>query len=620
MTTVDMPVPLAPADTLPADPSETDSGVAHIERREWHLWSLALVVILALTSAVLVVYIPGLVGTATGFSIPLKVHLLGLALLAVLYCAYVIQAVGALKTLRQRLRNAERETTHVRALLQGERWLAQALRASEGNSRSLLQTSADGIILMDANGIVRYFNPAAASLFGKESEHLLGMSLAFVRAAEQGEEISIAHPDGGATIAEMRVIRTTWDGKDAYLATVRDITARKEAEIALRKANEKLRQMDRARSDFISMVSHELRTPLTSIKNAVHILLSGKAGAHSETHERFLQMALRNIDRLAGIVNEVLSLAKLESGKMEFHFADIQLVSLVDHIVATFSPQADATSLTLRADIPDGLPAVHADPGRVEQVLCNLVSNALKFTPEGGRVTISARCDGEFVAVEVADTGIGIAPEDQERIFEPFYQAGDLMTRSSKGTGLGMTIAREIVEAHGGRIWLESVPNLGTRCFFTMPISSATSVEMTAFETSFRRNRNRECISVLVVEVDCPEGGAPDGVSPGDNRSQLEHVKGLIEKRLRKATDMVIVQPGCGRVLVVLPETPKHGAVEVRKNLLRVLNERAPTGTDPPVFSVEIAGPATYPEDGMTGRELIESTLNAYRRTRRANG
>jgi signal transduction histidine kinase len=567
----------------------------------------------------IVVGISGVVERVRGFGAAGTLHFLYLSLLIVVLLAGRMQAVRAVSESEELLRCAVGETARVRSLLEGEQRMTQALRASEGNARALLQTSADGILLMNARGVVRYLNPAAASLFAEKAGEPLDLPRAFRRAAEQHEEITIARAET-TTIAEMRAIRTTWDGEDAYLATVRDITARKQAEIALRKANDKLRQMDQARSDFISMVSHELRTPLTSIKSAVHIMLSGKAGEHSETHERFLQMALRNIDRLAGILNELLGLAKLESGKMEFRFAEVEVGPIVDHVVATFSPQADATSLRLQADVPVGLPAVHADPGRIEQVLCNLVSNALKFTPAGGRVTIGARRDGNLVVVEVVDTGIGIALQDQEKIFEPFYQAGDLMTRSSKGTGLGMTIAREIVEAHGGRIWLESAPGRGTRFHFSIPVSSATSAEMTSFEESFRHNRDRECISVLVVVVRSPDSGLSGDESAGADLEILERVKGLIQKRLRKATDRVVVQPGCNRVLVVLPETPKAGATEVKKSLLRLFGEGDETDPEWRALSVEISGPATYPEDGMTGRELIESTLDTEQRRGRRYG
>jgi len=612
MKVMDEPVPPTPTERLLADSTGTNSLEACLERREQALRMVVVVVTVAVTVAVLVFNVADSGSRAAVFPFPFVVYPLSLALLTLLYLAHLMQAAGAIRILRLRVRKAEHETTDVRCLLEGERWLTEALRASEGNVRSLLQTSADGIVLMDANGVVKYFNPAVAILFGKEGEHLLSSSPALLRAAERGEEISIRRPDGGTTTAEMRVIRTIWDGKDAYLATVRDITARKQAEIELRRANEKLKQLDQAKSDFVSMVSHELRTPLTAIRNAVHIMLSGKAGAHTETHERFLQMALRNIDRLTGILNEVLSMAKLESGKMEFAFTETQLAPLVNHVAATFSPEADATSVWFSTDLPDGLPAVHADAGRVEQVLCNLVSNALKFTPSGGRVSISAQRDGDLMVIEVADTGIGIAPKDREKIFEPFYQAGDLMTRSSKGTGLGTTIAKEIVEAHGGRIWFESVVGEGTRFLFTLPISSARSAEMSAFESCFRRNRDRECISVLVVEVHAANG---EVVS-----DQLQHVKAMIEKRLRKATDMVVVQPGCSRVLILLPETPRAGAAEVKKNVQAILSPKGSPRPEGLACSVGIHGPATYPEDGITGRELIEFTLNDDGRPRRASG
>ena len=449
-----------------------------IERRNWQLWWIAVFVILALTVTIIGTQSPQLIGAPKDVSLQLKTYLFGLSFLVFLFCVYALQTVYTLGKLKEKLLTTEQEKMQIQSLLETVKERTERLQASEVNYRTLLERNLDAIVVVSRDTIVKFINPAAESLLGHEAEKLLGRPFGFPLAAGERSEITITRPDGGTVVAEMRVIGATWEGEKVRLASLRDITIRKHAEDALKKANEEFKKLDQMKSDFVSMVSHELRTPLTSIKNAVHLLSSGKAGGINKQQERFLLMAIRNIDRLAEIVNDLLDLSKTEAGKMQFHFSEMDAHSLINHVMATFQPQAEASLLKLEMDCPEGLPTVYADQARIEQVLCNLLSNAIKYTPSGGRVTLSARDVGENIEVSVADTGTGITPKEQERIFDRFYQVGDSLTRVSKGTGLGLAITRELVEAHGGRILLESEVDQGSRFFFTVPIFLPRTLEV----------------------------------------------------------------------------------------------------------------------------------------------
>jgi two-component system phosphate regulon sensor histidine kinase PhoR len=243
------------------------------------------------------------------------------------------------------------------------------------------------------------------------------------------------------------------DGKMCgIVAVLRDITKRKE--------------IDEAKSNFISTVSHELRTPLTAIKNAVSIIET--SDAIDGILQRFVIIANRNIDRLERLINEILAFSKLETGKMEMTFEPVDLRSLSYEIIANIQELAKQKSIEIKEKIPDGLPKAYADPHRLEQVLTNILDNAIKFTPENGRITIEARfvnSNSNYLEVSVSDTGIGIALEDQQRIFDRFERA----TLYNKGVGLGLAIAKRIIDDHNGKIWVESESGKGSKFIFTVP-------------------------------------------------------------------------------------------------------------------------------------------------------
>ena len=241
------------------------------------------------------------------------------------------------------------------------------------------------------------------------------------------------------------------------------------------------------KSAFLANVSHELRTPLTSVvgftklvrRRLADVVYPQVEGAAEPKVERAMRQVLENLDimaiegeRLTAMINDVLDLAKIESGKVDWRMAPVRLADIVGQAAAAAGALFEARGLTLRADVPVDLPAVVADRDRMVQVVLNLLSNAVKFTSEGGVSVRAAETDGELV-VSVADTGIGIDPGDHDRVWESFRQVGDTLTDKPHGTGLGLPICRQIVEHHGGRMWLESAPGRGSTFFFSLPLAPA---------------------------------------------------------------------------------------------------------------------------------------------------
>jgi len=243
----------------------------------------------------------------------------------------------------------------------------------------------------------------------------------------------------------------------------------------LKASNRALVQATQAKSAFLATISHELRTPLNSILGFSELLLDD-ASATLPPAQR--QRFLRNIDQsgrhLLNLVNNLLDLSKIEAGHMELRSEGFDVAASLHAVTAGIQPLAEKKALTLVVDADPGVTTVYADEGRFQQVLYNLLSNAVKFTPEGGRVATTARLVGGAVEVIVSDTGIGIALEDQQRIFEAFEQVARTGARRHEGTGLGLALARQLVELQGGALWVESAVGQGSRFGFTVPLESAT--------------------------------------------------------------------------------------------------------------------------------------------------
>jgi len=226
-----------------------------------------------------------------------------------------------------------------------------------------------------------------------------------------------------------------------------------------------------ARSNFVSMVSHELRTPLNSVHGFIDLLIQGHMGELNPEQKTYLGYAQEGVQQLMRIVEDILFLTRSDSGQFEMRMEKVNLLPLAKQALRGLKPQAEKASIVLNCDIFSPSPMLHADPQRIMQVLNNLLTNAIKFTPPGGLVTLRARpYDERFVLISVHDTGYGIAPDDRAHIFERFYQANHHLQSKMGGSGLGLSIAKLIVEQHGGHISFESAVNEGTTFYFTIPL------------------------------------------------------------------------------------------------------------------------------------------------------
>ena len=287
----------------------------------------------------------------------------------------------------------------------------------------------------------------------------------------------------------------------------------------IQEKNVKLEKLEKLKSEFVSIVSHELRTPLTAIKNSLDIMLSGKSGELTDKMSNFLNMGKRNVVRLSGIINDLLDLSKIEAGKMEYRFEKMDLSEPINLIFSTFDTLATQREISLHVENELQESFVFGDTQKIEQILSNLVSNAIKFTGQNGDIKIklskvSAQeldkkkfiaydinqidLSGAYYKIDVQDTGIGISEENLLKVFDKFRQIESSLSRKVGGTGLGLPIAKEFVDAHKGFIWVESEENKGTTFSFILPEYTQISSFLIELENLYQKANNQDFTFAVV--------------------------------------------------------------------------------------------------------------------------
>jgi signal transduction histidine kinase len=239
----------------------------------------------------------------------------------------------------------------------------------------------------------------------------------------------------------------------------------------LEEENRRVREGNQLKSEFVSLVSHELHTPLTAISGYLDLLLEAHGTQSPAKQQELLGIVKRNADRLIKLIDDLLDLSRIESGKVELRATALDIIALITEVVSFLQPQIEAKGQRLSFDRTQTLPAVAGDAERIRQILINLLSNAHKYTPQGGQIWLTARAADGWVRLDVRDNGIGLWPDEQARLFDKFFRARSPGTQGVEGTGLGLPITRLLVERHGGQITVTSAPGAGSTFSFTLPVA-----------------------------------------------------------------------------------------------------------------------------------------------------
>jgi two-component system phosphate regulon sensor histidine kinase PhoR len=420
------------------------------------------------------------------------VRTVGLLATLVIFALVVVQRERAMRTVRQLTHVADRITAgeleaRILALNTGEvGQLTRSFNRMAGELESEIQkhererdrlftvmhVMADGVLILTRKGKVRMINPTAANLLSTNESTAEGRSfIQVVRDHRIAEVWQRCQASGEQQVSALdlgpnrflRVIVTPFlRGADrGYVVILQDLT--------------RLRQLQTVRQDFVSNVSHELRTPLASLRALVDTLRDG-ALDDPPAAIRFLDRMEVEVDSLTQLVEELLELSRIESGKVPLQFRRASVHEVIGAGAERLRPQAERNEVLLSVEIDEETPDILVDPDRVQQVITNLVHNAIKFTPVNGQVEVTVRRHtDDFVVVSVADTGVGIPPDELPWIFERFYKTD--RARSTGGTGLGLAIAKHIVQSHGGVIWAESTPEYGSTFYLTLPTAPSMVME-----------------------------------------------------------------------------------------------------------------------------------------------
>ncbi|MFH0985419.1 MAG: ATP-binding protein [Candidatus Omnitrophota bacterium] len=340
-------------------------------------------------------------------------------------------------------------------------------------TEEVVRSMAEGVIMVNKKGEIMLMNPAAEKLLGVKKEDKIGQSVLKDLKDEQLVSLVQQPADSGKSkeiviqsqndqvkkvlLASNAVIESE-DGKTVgFVSVISDVTKQKELETL--------------KNTFLTNISHDLRTPITCIHGSLQLLCDNTINKLTPSQEKFVTIALNNVKRLSRLINDLLDLSKLEAKKFTIKPALFRVDDLVQTLVNEFGAWSKTKEITIRADIEKPM-EVEADQDRMSQVLTNLIGNALKFTPNGGTVTITGRRlkNSEKIELGVRDTGPGIAKKDFQKLFEKFSRIESPSLQGVSGTGLGLTIAKEIVELHGGRIWVESQEGKGSYFAFELPL------------------------------------------------------------------------------------------------------------------------------------------------------
>jgi NtrC-family two-component system sensor histidine kinase KinB len=341
-------------------------------------------------------------------------------------------------------------------------------------TEAVIKSIAEGLLVVDSSGNVIMMNPAAEKLLGVSKKDKIGRPV--MENLRDEELVSLVKNTPGSGGKEIELVSREDETKKilrASSAVIENESGHTVGMVSVLSDITKQKELDQLKSNFVASVSHELRTPLIAIEKSITLILSNAAGPISQNQEQFLSIAERNLKRLSLLINDLLDLSKLEAGKMELLRELCSIENMIDEALKSFETWASTKSIRMEKNIHGPISDLYADPNKINQVLNNLIGNAVKFTPNNGSIIIEASFDNESkeIKVVVQDTGSGIAPGDLKKVFDKFYQAAGKLHSEIIGTGIGLSIAKEIVELHCGRIWAESEQGQGAKFIFTLPLN-----------------------------------------------------------------------------------------------------------------------------------------------------
>ncbi len=488
--------------------------------------------------------------------------------------------------------------------------LQAVITAEKSKMESMVESMAEGVIMIDARGDAVVFNPQARRMLGfafteeisaealDEKMQSLGLYEALKECENKAkplvEEINVVLRDEDMILrSDMAPVKNEKGEIIGTVVILRDITKEKE--------------VDKMKSEFISIVSHELRTPLSIIKEGISLILDEIMGSINEKQEKLLTTARKNIDRLTNIISSLLDISKIEAGKVEIKKRLINFNSLVNELVSLFSKRARDKGLELKIALPEKGIEVYVDPEKINQVFTNLMTNALKFT-KNGCVEISVKEREKDIECVISDTGIGISKEDLPKVFGKFQQFERTPGAGEKGTGLGLSITKAIVELHNGKIWVESQLGVGTKFGFNLPKYTVEEFFKeyvnNGIQKAIEDNVKMSLVVISLAEFD----KLKERLSETEIKQLLKDMEKVLQDGLRRAGDVAVRDTG--ELIIILNGCNKESALIVEGRLAQMLEDfLAKKGL---IRGINLRfGCATYPDEARVDEELLKKAKSA---------
>ena len=383
---------------------------------------------------------------------------------------------GALEEIRQKEADLQRQLAEIRRLNAELDQTNIALKQSEQKIQTILSSAGEGILEIAPDGAITYVNPGAMSMTGYEKQELLGQPFASVLTHESGPQF-LEQMQKRAEVdrwsCELMMRRKTGDPFWVRVSanTIRDADWKPLGFVLVTTDIMHLKELDRMKTEFVSMVSHELRTPLTSINGYVSMLREGELGDMTPEQQEFLDIALANVDRLMGLINDLLDISRIESGRLSLSLSEFDFGEVIKAVRSEMRAMGETKRIDTVVEDNAEPVRVRADRNRVVQILANLLSNAYKYSPTGTMVRIRTRVDQRFARIQVVDQGMGLSEQDQAKLFTKFFRTETAKQQGIGGTGLGLSISRQLVEMQGGEMSVKSEIGEGSTFAFTLPLA-----------------------------------------------------------------------------------------------------------------------------------------------------
>ncbi|MBU0571079.1 MAG: PAS domain S-box protein [Candidatus Omnitrophica bacterium] len=488
--------------------------------------------------------------------------------------------------------------------------LQALITAEESKMKSMVESMIEGVIMVDERDEIVVLNPRARQMLGfaftdevtgealSEKMKVAGLHEPLQEVQQEKrlvtKEIAIPGEENRILRCDITPVQGAAGEIIGIVTILRDITKEKE--------------IDKMKTDFISTVSHELRTPLTTMKEFASIISDEIPGKLTKGQKEYVGIIRSNIDRLARLINDLLDISKIEAGRMVLKKTLVGVIDLVRTTVAALKFEADEKNLEIKVLFSDSAISVYADSDKMTQIFTNLISNAIKFTPDQGKIIVEVKETEEEIACSVTDTGKGIGADDMSKLFTKFQQFGRIAGGGAKGTGLGLAISKELVEAHHGRIWGESKIDKGSKFVFTLPKCTPESLFAEYADTGIKEaaESNSKMSVVMVSLLDFEK--LKQGLSVEKIQSILNGMEDALNTGLHRQGDRAF-KGSCG-IIVILPACDKEGVLKVEGRLEQVLEDHLIVQKLDKKIKLRF-GRATYPDDSRSSEELIKKAKRA---------